>query len=129
MSKYGVFSGPNAGKYGPDKTPYLESFRAVQIFVETSLWKSCHKNSLCKRLLICKNVNCKVTPLANVFSINVSICHFLIICFKDTCTEGSELTAAEWFYSLLNLFLTSYRHSLAQIPLNNLTTKTFRVLL
>ena len=37
MSKYGVFSGPsfpvfspNTGKYGPEKTPYLDSFHAVQ---------------------------------------------------------------------------------------------------
>ena len=36
VSKYGVFSGPyfpvfgmNTGKYGPDKTPYLDTFHAV----------------------------------------------------------------------------------------------------
>ena len=36
MSKYGVYSGayfsvfsPNAGKYGPEKTPYLDTFHAV----------------------------------------------------------------------------------------------------
>ena len=36
MSKYGVFSGPyfpvfspNTGKYGPEKTPYLDTFHAV----------------------------------------------------------------------------------------------------
>ena len=36
MSKYGVFSGPNlpvfgmnTGKYGPEKTPYLNTFHAV----------------------------------------------------------------------------------------------------
>ena len=29
VSKYGVFSGPNAGKYGPEKTPYLDTFHAV----------------------------------------------------------------------------------------------------
>ena len=28
-SKYGVFSGPNAGKYGPEKTRYLGTFHAV----------------------------------------------------------------------------------------------------
>ena len=28
VSKYGVFSGPNAGKYGPEKTPYLDTFHA-----------------------------------------------------------------------------------------------------
>ena len=37
MSKYGVFSGPyfpvfspNTGKYGPEKTPYLDTFNAVK---------------------------------------------------------------------------------------------------
>ena len=29
VSKYGVFSSPNAGKYGPEKTPYLDTFHAV----------------------------------------------------------------------------------------------------
>ena len=36
VSKYGNFSGPyfppfglNAGKYGPEKTPYLDTFYAV----------------------------------------------------------------------------------------------------
>ena len=36
MSKYGVFSGPyfpvlglNTGKYGQEKTPYLDNFHAV----------------------------------------------------------------------------------------------------
>ena len=31
VSKYGVFPGPNAGKYGPEKTPYLGTFRAVNL--------------------------------------------------------------------------------------------------
>ena len=38
-SKYGVFSGPyfpkfglNTGKYGPEKTPYLDTFHAVMRF-------------------------------------------------------------------------------------------------
>ena len=38
MYKYGVFSGPylsvfsqNAGKYGPEKTPYLDTFHALII--------------------------------------------------------------------------------------------------
>ena len=29
VSKYGVFSGPNTKKYGPEKTPYLDTFHAV----------------------------------------------------------------------------------------------------
>ena len=31
MPKYGVFSGPNTGKYGPEKTPYLDTFQAVMV--------------------------------------------------------------------------------------------------
>ena len=31
MSKYRVFSGLNIGKYGPEKTPYLDTFQAVVI--------------------------------------------------------------------------------------------------
>ena len=42
MSIYGFFSGPyfpvlfelNTGKYGPEKTPYLDTFHAVQIIKE-----------------------------------------------------------------------------------------------
>ena len=29
MFKNGVFSGPNTGKYGPEKTPYFDNFHAV----------------------------------------------------------------------------------------------------
>ena len=29
VSKYGGFSGPNTGKYGPEKTPYLDIFHTV----------------------------------------------------------------------------------------------------
>ena len=32
MSKYGVISGPNTEKYGPEITPYLETFYAVDTF-------------------------------------------------------------------------------------------------
>ena len=32
MSKYGVFSGLNTGKYGLEKTPYLDTFRTVTDF-------------------------------------------------------------------------------------------------
>ena len=30
-SKYGVFSGPNTGKHGAEKAPYLGTFHAVKI--------------------------------------------------------------------------------------------------
>ena len=29
VSKCGVISGPNAGKYGPEMTPYLDTFHGV----------------------------------------------------------------------------------------------------
>ena len=32
--KYGVISGSKAGKYGPEITPCLNTFRAVGIFLE-----------------------------------------------------------------------------------------------
>ena len=32
MSKYGVFSSPNAGKYGPEKASYLDTFYAVRYY-------------------------------------------------------------------------------------------------
>ena len=37
MSKYGVFSGSSAGKYRPEKTPYLDTFHVVLAFETTSL--------------------------------------------------------------------------------------------
>ena len=30
VSKYGVISGPNTGKYGPEMAPYFDNFHAVQ---------------------------------------------------------------------------------------------------
>ena len=29
VSKYGAFYGPHTGKYGPEKSPYLDSFHAM----------------------------------------------------------------------------------------------------
>ena len=45
MSKCGVFS-LNAGKYGPEKTPYLDTFHAVNKFaigMESGLTKAIEK--------------------------------------------------------------------------------------
>ena len=50
VSKYGGFSGPNAGKYGPEKSPHLDTFHAVPvprvIATRLSPWKitvkECH---------------------------------------------------------------------------------------
>ena len=43
MSKYGVFSGPyfpifglNTGKYGPEKTPYLDTFHVVPGYLKAA---------------------------------------------------------------------------------------------
>ena len=43
-SKYGVFSGPyfpvfglNTGKYGPEKTPYLDTSHAVSVFLKSQV--------------------------------------------------------------------------------------------
>ena len=33
VSKYEVFFGPNTGKYGPEKTPYLDIVHAVKCFI------------------------------------------------------------------------------------------------
>ena len=36
VSKYGVTSGPNTGKYGPEITPYLDAFHVVELFAFTN---------------------------------------------------------------------------------------------
>ena len=33
MYKYGVFCGPNTEKYGPEKTPHLDTFHALSTIV------------------------------------------------------------------------------------------------
>ena len=32
LSKYGVFTGPNTGNYGPEKTPHLDTFHSMLIW-------------------------------------------------------------------------------------------------
>ena len=52
VSKYGVFSGLyfpvfklSTGKYGPEKTPYLDTFHAiVSIVMAKGVAKRCHDN-------------------------------------------------------------------------------------
>ena len=42
VSKYGIFSGPyflEYGKYGPEKTPYLDNFDAVLKFKKIFTWQ------------------------------------------------------------------------------------------
>ena len=38
VSKYGVFSGPNLGRYGQEKAPCLDTFHAVLTFVNTGFY-------------------------------------------------------------------------------------------
>ena len=38
VSKYGVFSGPNSGRYGQEKAPCLDTFHAVLTFVNTGFY-------------------------------------------------------------------------------------------
>ena len=38
VSKSEVFSGPNTGKYGPEKTSYLDTFHVVYISSEEMLF-------------------------------------------------------------------------------------------
>ena len=35
LSKYGVISGPNTGKYGLEITPYLDAFYAVTAILQS----------------------------------------------------------------------------------------------
>ena len=50
VSKYGVISGPNTGKYGPVITPYLETFHAVLIH-QNKYRKKCYFSWRSKDLL------------------------------------------------------------------------------
>ena len=45
VSKYRVFCGPNTGKYGPEKIPYLKTFHAVSHFSGYP-WKAASKNKV-----------------------------------------------------------------------------------
>ena len=62
MSKYGDFSGPyfavfglNTRKYEPEKTPYLDTFHAVKVFLDKNDFRSSSR-SLCP-LMHCGNVS------------------------------------------------------------------------
>ena len=49
MSKYGVIFDPNKGKYGPEVTPYLDTFNVVSlkgevIWVLTNIFIVCGSN-------------------------------------------------------------------------------------
>ena len=50
VTKYGVFSGSNVGKYGPEKTAYLDTFHAVYLFKTMSIkyWQFYLENQICE---------------------------------------------------------------------------------
>ena len=54
MSKYGVFSGPNTGKYRPEKTPYLDTFSSS----ETYYFHSVFRNSLARICMRIHQLSC-----------------------------------------------------------------------
>ena len=91
VSKYGVFSGPyfnvfgmNTGKYGPEKSPYLDTFHAVLIkFIYVYVFMHWSWQSYCFVLLFIQVGNqmvrtrtFNVTLVFNPFSTSVSLlCH------------------------------------------------------
>ena len=59
VSKYGFISGPNTGKYGPEITPYLETFHTV---LPNCNWR-CHEKK--RRKLSCLHLKKAVFKLEN----------------------------------------------------------------
>ena len=58
--KYGVFSGPYFSAFGPEKTPYLDTFHAVSFVRPDWLWwcHTCTEGKLRSELLKFKLENC-----------------------------------------------------------------------
>ena len=59
VSKYRLLSGPNTGKYGPEKTPYLDTFNAIPKMKMIVWWLLWEFN--CKWLYLVKMKNGCVT--------------------------------------------------------------------
>ena len=69
MLKYGAFSGPNAGKYGPGKTPYMNALsRSVAV----------GKRNICYRNFL--QITIRIIIITNYFN--------LMLCFQFTCFES-----------------------------------------
>ena len=100
MSKYGALSGPyfpafglNTGKYGPGKTPYLNTFHTVSVYY---LPRSLYKKS---RLLKTSNIRRKTT-FQNGFQVlsmfysdlktATSLNNFLYYIFKHAVSSGFQ---------------------------------------
>ena len=78
VSKYGVFSGPNKGKYGPKKTPYLDTFHAVY---NTLIWDDCHV------FLIAVNVITRLLLDENLQFLGISI-WMSFTCILSCCSNA-----------------------------------------
>ena len=63
MSKYGVISGPNAGKYRPKLTPYLNTFHAASCGSEVQNVSMTQKTSASKTSSV-STVNFAVVKIA-----------------------------------------------------------------
>ena len=64
MLKYGAFSGPNAGKYGPGKTPYMNALsRSVAV----------GKRNICYRNFL--QITIRIIIITNYF--NLMLCFHL----------------------------------------------------
>ena len=97
VSKYGVFFGPNAGKYGPAKTPYLGHFSRIgntrerkflKLIKKSGIWhlKNSHLNYFAIWDIISNWY--KLLTVLNIFKVNESRCIILFVVsgsFKKHC--------------------------------------------
>ena len=108
MSKYKIFSGPYFPVFGPEKTPYLNTFHAVRIYLNnvthhcgyttcsSSFWSSdifgiAHSRSSCREVF------CKKSVLRNLRNFQEHL-------FLQNTTGGCFSLSPSFF----NKFFTSY---------------------
>ena len=82
MSKYGIFSGPclpvsspNTGKYGPEKSPYSETFHVVIGDKKDKKWTSLYLHPVISK------------PLPTVEFSRIFFCVFLFLFFPEGVVE------------------------------------------
>ena len=90
VSKYGVFSGPsfpvsglNAEKYGPEKTPYLDSFHAVR-----DVSRSLHLVGAVAVLSCCLNWCTSIlgsSYFGFLFLFRETVVFFIAVLFREKC--------------------------------------------
>ena len=83
MSKYGVFSGPNAGKCRPEKTPYLYTFKAVHAQMQ---WYMYLKKWAASTALLTLKVNAKLWFL--YCYLNMFYYAIFIILWANSCSKS-----------------------------------------